>query len=309
MNYREVAKKLETICAINITPFYEKTMKVNWQGLEENIQFLLDNGVEVIVPNGNTSEFYALTIEEAKEETRKVVELVKKRAVVVAGIGYSVETAIELGKDAEEAGADCVMIHQPIHPYVNTEGAISYYKKIIESLEIPSILYFKDPHLSDDVIKELAPLEKFIGVKYAINDLPRFRKIVSDVPEEHGITWICGTAEKWAPFFFNAGATGFTSGLINIHPTLSFQMLHGLRKKDENAVWTAWEGALAFENLRAKYNNGNNVVVIKEAMEMVGLTAGVTREPVAPLSEEDRKELRNILKKWGLLKERAAMTP
>lgn len=301
MNYKEIAKKLETICMINITPFHKDSMKINWDGLEENIQFLLENGAEVIVPNGNTSEFYALTIEEAKEETRRVVELVNKKATVVAGIGYSVETAIELGKDAEEAGADCVMIHQPIHPYINTSGAISYFKKIIEALDIPSILYFKDPHISDDVIKELAPLEKFIGVKYAINDLPRFRKVVSEVPKEHHITWICGTAEKWAPFFFNAGATGFTSGLVNINPKASIKMLTALRNNDEETVWRIWEDTVAFEDLRAKYNNGNNVVVIKEAMEMIGLTAGVTRDPVGPLNDEDRKELANILKKWELL--------
>lgn len=301
MNYKELARKLETICAINITPFYKDTKDINWDALEENIQFLLKHGTEVIVPNGNTGEFYALTLEEAKKETRKVVELVNGKATVVAGVGYSVETAIELGRDAQEAGADCVMIHQPIHPYVTTRGAISYFKRIIEALEIPSIIYFKDPNLSDDVIKELAPLEKFIGVKYAINDLPRFRKCVSEVPEEHNLAWICGTAEKWAPFYWNAGAKGFTSGIVNINPDLSFAMLKGLRAEDSETVWKVWENSVGFEDLRAKYNNGNNVVVIKEAMEMIGLNAGVTRDPVDPLNEEDRKGVTEILNRWSLL--------
>ncbi|NEU32255.1 dihydrodipicolinate synthase family protein [bacterium LRH843] len=301
MNYKEIAKKLETICTINVTPFYKDTLEIDWNGLEENIHFLLKNGAEVIVPNGNTSEFYALTLEEAKQETRKVVELVNGRATVVAGVGYSVPTAIELGKDAQEAGADCVMIHQPIHPYINASGAVSYFKKIIEALDIPSIIYFKDPHLSDDVIKELAPLDKFIGAKYAINDLPRFRKLVSEVPKEYNLVWICGTAEKWAPFFYNAGATGFTSGLVNIYPESSFTMLKGLQSGDMDSVWKVWGETVEFENLRAKYNNGNNVVVIKEAMEMVGLTAGLTREPVGPLKEEDRQVLAKILKSWNLL--------
>lgn len=301
MDYRGFAKKLETICAINITPFYEDTKEIDWGGLEENIQFLLKHGTEVIVPNGNTGEFYALTLEEAKQETRKVTEIVNGKATVVAGVGYSVDTAIELGKDAQEAGADCVMIHHPIHPYVTTEGAISYFKKIIDALDIPSIIYFKDPHLSDNVIKELAPLEKFVGVKYAINDLPRFKKIFSQVSEEHNLVWICGTAEKWAPFFFNAGAKGFTSGLINIAPDKSFTMLEALRKGDSDTAWKVWDETLKFENLRAKNNNGNNVVVIKEAMESVGLTAGVTREPVDPLNQEDKKAVQEILQQWDLV--------
>lgn len=303
MDYKEFAKRFHTICAISITPFYKDTKKVDWSGLDENVEFLLKHGTEVVVPNGNTGEFYTLTLEEAKQETRRVVEVVKGRATVVAGIGYSADTAIELGKDAQEAGADCVMIHQPIQPYITTEGAVNYFKKIIEALDIPAIIYFKDPNLSDDVIKQLAPIEKFVGVKYAINDLPRFKKIVREIPKEHNLAWVCGTAEKWAPFFYHAGATGFTSGLINILPELSFTMLKALREGDHETVWNVWEKSVGFEDLRAKYNNGNNVVVIKEAMEMIGLTAGVTREPVAPLNQDDREEVVRILKSWNLLKE------
>ena len=303
MDFTSIAKKLETICAINIVPFNEGTKEIDWQGVEENIEFLLENDTEVIVPNGNTGEFYALTLDEAKEVARKVTKQINGRATVVAGVGYSVETAIELGKDAQEAGADCVMIHQPIHPFITTEGAISYFKKIMEALDIPSIIYFKNPNLSDDVIKELAPLEKFIGVKYAINDLPRFTQVVREVPKEHNLAWICGTAEKWAPYFYYAGAKGFTSGLINIYPSSSQKMLTALRDADDETVWNIWNEVIGFENLRAKHHDGNNVVVIKEAMEEVGLRAGVTREPVSPLNEADKEEVRGILRSWNMLKE------
>lgn len=301
MKYAHLTQQLHTVCAISMTPFIGEDKAIHWEALERNIRFLLDNGVKVIVPCGNTSEFYALTFEEAKQEIQKVVEIVNKRALVVAGIGYSVEMAIELGRFAQKAGADAVMIHQPIHPYITERGAVSYYKKIIEALDIPSIVYFKDPYLSDDVLKALAPLDKFIAVKYAINDLPRFARIVREIPEECGIAWICGTAEKWAPFFYHAGAVGFTSGLVNVHPQLSFRMLRALQAGDQKTVWEVWKEVLPFEDLRAKYNNGNNVVVIKEAMNQLGMDAGVTREPVDPLNAQDREEVTNILKGWGLL--------
>ena len=110
MDYAAFSKKLETISAINITPFDKQTRRIDWEGLEANIEFLLANGAEVIVPCGNTGEFYALTLEEAKEVTRRVVEIVNDRAIVMAGIGYSVDTAVELGKYAQKVGAHCVMI-------------------------------------------------------------------------------------------------------------------------------------------------------------------------------------------------------
>lgn len=303
MGHSNVSERFSTISAINIVPFKNETREIDWKGLEKNIQFLLKNKLEVIVPNGNTGEFYSLTLEEASSITKEVVRLVDGRATVVAGVGYAVDTAIEMGKVAQKVGANCAMIHQPIHPYVTEKGAIEYFRNIIEALDIPSIIYFKDPNLSDNVLKELAPMEKLVGVKYAINDLPRFAKLVREVPKKHNIAWICGTAEKWAPFFFNAGAVGFTSGLVNLYPEKSFELLTALQEDNKQIIWKAWSEILPFETLRAKNNNGNNVVVIKEAMELLGLTAGITREPVAPLEENDKKELSAILKSWNLTSE------
>ncbi|KIL52131.1 dihydrodipicolinate synthase family protein [Jeotgalibacillus soli] len=300
MAYENLKGKLETISGICITPFNKDTKEIDWAGVEENIEFLLENGVEVIVPCGNTSEFYSLTIEEAKQEINKVVEIVNGRATVIAGVGYSVETAIDLGTYAREAGADGIMVHMPIHPYITERGASAYFKAVIEGVDLPAIVYFKDPNLSDHVLLELAPLHKLVGVKYAINDLPRFAKLLHDVPKEHHIVWICGTAEKWAPFFYMAGAKGFTSGLVNVHPQKSFEMLTALQNMDDAAVWKVWNEILLFEDLRAKYNSGNNVVVVKEAMNLLGFSAGVTREPVAPLNKEDKQAVAGLIEAWGL---------
>ncbi|RKL65038.1 dihydrodipicolinate synthase family protein [Salipaludibacillus neizhouensis] len=301
MGYAHLIQRLNTISAINLTPFYEDTKEIDWDSLEKNTNFLIDHGVKVIVPGGNTGEFYALSLDEMKKVTKKVIEIVNGRALVMVGIGYAVPTAIELGRYAQAAGADCVMIHQPIHPYSNNEGAVTYFSEIINALEIPSVIYFKNPNLSDDVLYKLAPLEKFIGVKYAINDLPRFTKIIRSISKEHQIAWICGTAETWAPYFFQAGATGFTSGLVNIHPTKSFELLQALEKKEMNKVWELWEELLPFEELRAKNNDGNNVVVIKEALRQIGFTAGVTRPPVAELDQTDKVAVAKILQGWGLI--------
>ncbi len=301
MNYADWKEKFETISGITITPFKKDSREIDWDGVKENVEFLIQRGVKVIVPCGNTSEFYSLTIEEAKEEIKRVVEYVNGRAIVLAGIGYSVETAIDMGNYAKSVGADSVMIHMPIHPYITNEGAYEYFKSIIECVDLPSCIYFKDPNLSDDVLVKLAPLEKLVAVKYAVNDLPRFTNTVQTVSPEHHIAWICGTAEKWAPFFFNAGAVGFTSGLVNLFPEKSFEMLNALKSKNEDIVWKVWKEVVPFENLRAKYNSGNNVVVIKEAMEHIGLNAGITRQPVSALNESDRQELIDLLESWGFV--------
>lgn len=297
---RTLNRQLETISGITVTPFDKKTKEIDWEGVKENVDFLIDKGIKVIVPCGNTSEFYSLTVEEAKEETRRVAEYVAGRALVIAGVGYSTATAIEMGNAAKDAGADGIMIHMPIHPYITSEGAEDYFRSIITGVNLPSVVYFKTPHVSDDILHRLAPLENFVAVKYAINDLPRFTNTAQTLDPNYGVTLICGTAEKWAPFFYQSGAKGFTSGLVNVYPEKSLDLLQALQQDDKDTIWRIWKEILPFENLRAKYNNGNNVVVIKEAMEQAGLNAGVTREPVAPLNQEDKEAVARLLKEWGL---------
>src|SRR5215208_4300775 len=62
-----------------------------------------------------------------------------------------------------------------------------------------------------------------------------------------------------------------------------------------------WRKVYPLERLRAKHSNGNNVAVIKEGMNFLGLPAGRVREPIGELDDADRRELVLILNKWGQL--------
>src|SRR5690625_1612075 len=208
MENLNVYNKLKTVSGISIVPFKKDTKEIDWVGVEDNIEYLINKGVNVIVPCGNTSEFYALTLTEAEQVIKKTVEITDNRALVMPGIGYSVDTAIHLGNYAKDVGADAVMIHMPVHPYATTNGVKQYFENIIKNINIPSTIYFKSPHIDDSVILDLASNDNFVGVKYAINDLPRFSKICKLTKNLNNVAMICGTAEQWAPFFFSVGADG-----------------------------------------------------------------------------------------------------
>jgi len=62
----DLRKKLTGVHAYLVTPFTEKD-EINVEGLRENIQFLTQNNVSVIVPSGGTGEFDSLTQEERKK--------------------------------------------------------------------------------------------------------------------------------------------------------------------------------------------------------------------------------------------------
>jgi 4-hydroxy-tetrahydrodipicolinate synthase len=298
VDHEKLAERIRAVHAINVTPFREDR-GVDYDLLERNIEFLIASGLGVIVPCGNTGEFYALSVEEAQAVTRFVIERVGGRTAVLAGIGYDLGTAREMALAAQKAGADAVMVHQPVHPYLMTEGLIRYYSDIARSIEIGVVLYARHEAIDREVLSRVADIENVLAIKYAINNLPRFADLVQSV--EASVVWVCGTAEMWAPFFFVAGAEGFTSGLVNIAPELSLTMLDGLRRGDAEAVRTVWRQVAPIERLRAKNHSGNNVSVIKEGMNLAGLPAGRVREPLGELDEADRQELIRILRSWGKL--------
>jgi len=296
--FTQIKEKIKGINAINVTPF-DTNLEIDWSALKDNITFLLDRGLEAIYPCGNTGEFYALSIDEAKEVTRFVTDFVAKRSLVIAGVGYDVKTACELARNAEACGADGIMIHQPVHPYLLPAGLIEYYKQIAASTSLPVLLYARSEQISLEVLQETAKLPNVIGVKYAYNNLPAFTKAVQGVKED--IVWICGTAEMWAPYYYAAGASGFTSGLVNVETVRSFKMLDALREGNYPEAMAIWEEVVPFEDLRAKYNTGNNVTVVKEAMYQLGLIpTSAVRPPISALNESEVKQVGDLLKAWGL---------
>ncbi|UUZ90445.1 dihydrodipicolinate synthase family protein [Paenibacillus sp. P25] len=290
-------QKIKGINAINVTPF-DTGLEIDWPSLRSNIAFLLERGIEAVYPCGNTGEFYALTVEEAKEVTRFVTDFVAKRSLVIAGVGYDAKTASDLARHAEACGADGIMVHQPVHPYLLPAGIVDYYKRIAESTSPPIILYIRSEQITIDAIREAAKSPNVVGVKYAVNHLPTFTKTVQTVEED--IVWICGTAELWAPYFFAAGAEGFTSGLVNVETKRPFRMLEALREGNYPEAMSVWKEIAPFEDLRAKYNNGNNVSVVKEAMFQLGLLpTNAVRPPIGELSEEEKTQVSRILQSWN----------
>jgi 4-hydroxy-tetrahydrodipicolinate synthase len=236
-------------------------------------------------------------VEEAQAVTQFVVEKVAGRATVLAGVGYDLKTAREMALAAQDAGADGVMVHQPAHPYLMAEGLIRYYTQMAHGIRVGIALYVRHPSIDRSVLDRVTALDNVVAVKYAINDLPTFATIAQSV--DHPVAWVCGTVEMWAPFFFAAGAQGFTSGLVNAAPEKSLAMLAALRQGDRHSVMAVWKEIAPLEKLRTSHHSGNNVTVIKEAMNLLGLPGGYVRERVGELNEADRQELVRILKAWG----------
>jgi 4-hydroxy-tetrahydrodipicolinate synthase len=285
---------------VTVTPFTSDGEQIDEHGIRRLVGYLLADGVDRIVPNGNTGEYHALTA----DERRRVVELTAEAGagrirLLVVGVGGAIPDAVAASRHAADVGADAVMVHHPSHPHVTGDGLIAYYGRIAEASPIPIIPYLK-AILDDATVRRMAALPGVEAVKWGINDLPAFGRAVTIAAEAGSkVRWICGTAETWAPFYWAAGAVGFTSGLVNVTARLSFELLHALEAGDRARAMEVWAQVRPFEQLRSRAGDAWNVAIVKEAMHQVGRPAGPVRAPSSAVSAEDAAAIAELLAGWG----------
>jgi 4-hydroxy-tetrahydrodipicolinate synthase len=298
MDHSSLRAALADVVAIPVTPFGADG-GVDRDTYRALLGRLLDSGVRAVTPNGNTGEFYTLTPDERRLVTELTVEATGDRAAVLVGVGHDVPTATAAARHARAAGAGMVMVHQPVHPYVSRDGWVDYHREIADAVpELGVVPYVRNPLLDGAAIARLGELcPNVIGVKYAVPDAARFAAVARDAGLDRFV-WIAGLAELYAPSYWAMGATGFTSGLVNVSPEVSLAMLRALRAGDYPAALRVWERVRRFEDLRAADQAANNVTVVKEALAALGLCRRDVRPPSRLLPEPRRAEIADMVKEW-----------
>lgn len=301
MNFQKLRDKLSSVVAIPVTPF-DSEGKLAEPAYRKVVRRLVDGGIGVITPNGNTGEFYALSVEECGRAVDITVEEVNRDATVLVGVGHSIPDAIAAARHARDAGAEAIMIHQPVHPYVSQAGWVDYHREIANAVpELGVVLYVRNPRIDGSHLAALGDAApNVIGVKYAVPDPVRFGTVAQDAGADRFV-WIAGLAELSAPGYWALGATGFTSGLANVDPGLSVAMLTALQANDYPAARRVWQQIRPFEQLRATGESENNVSVVKEALAQLGLCRRDIRPPCQVLDEAGRAEVTRMLTEWGML--------
>lgn len=281
---------LNGVSGILVTPF-DKNDVIDARSLKPIIDRAVGAGISALTVNGNTSEFYGLTFDEARRMQAAVPPLVEKRAFVTAGVGRSVGEACMLAKSARSDGADSIMIHQPPDPFRAPRGVLEYVSRVADAADgLPVVLYLRDDSGGADFIDKLCRVPGVAGVKWATPNVMILAAAIRRLPE---VAWICGLAEPWGPPMTAVGARGFTSGIINVAPHLSQGVLDSLNRGNFAAAGKLIARLEPFERLRATEGNGANVSVVKAALAVQNHNVGHARPPAAwPLASEVTDEIR-----------------
>ncbi|WP_291054522.1 dihydrodipicolinate synthase family protein [Herbiconiux sp.] len=302
MNRDALIARLSTVVGIPVVP-YDETGAIDHPLLADLIRRLVDRGVTALTPNGNTGEFYALSPEERRAVLKTVTDAAAGSAVIIGGVGLDIATAVADARFARDAGADAIMIHQPVLPYLSPEGWVDYNLAIAAAVpEIGVVPYLSTPIVTGRQIARLidgAP--NVVALKYSVPDPVVFATTRSEVAEHTAseVLWIAGLAESYAPAYWQGGARAFTSGLVNVVPEKSLAMLAALQRGDAGGAEELWRSIRQFEYLRARDRSADNVSVVKEAMQQLGLCRREVRPPSAPLTAAARDEVRESIAEWA----------
>ncbi len=281
-----------------ITPFQDG--QVDFETLEELVEFHLENGTDGIVPVGTTGESPTLSYDEHKKVIEWVVKTVGGRVPVIAGTGSnSTAEAIELTAFARKVGADASLQVCPYYNKPTQEGFYQHFKAIAEEVDIPLVLYNIPSRcggtgLTPQTVARLAEIENIVAIKEATGSLDMTSEILSLC----NITVLSGDDSLTLPIC-SVGGKGVISVIANIVPA-DVKAMTDLILEGDFVSARKWHRKL-FPLAKAMLGLASNPIPIKAAMAMLNLAPEELRLPLTPLNDAQKAQLREVLVQYGIL--------
>lgn len=282
-----------------ITPMKEN-LEVNYDKLDEMIQFQIDNGTDCIVITGTTGESSTLTMEEHADVIRAAVQMTKHRIPVVAGTGSNcTKTAIQLTEDAYQAGCEGVLIVTPYYNKATQAGLINHYGQIAKSTKLPIIMYNVPSRTGCNILPETAATlvknyDNIVGIKEATGNVAQAVTLM-DLCDGR-IDMYSGEDGIVVPLM-SIGAQGVISVWSNVAPKDVHDMcMYALEGDYKKAAELQLKGRALVDALFSEVNP----IPVKRALNAMGFEVGSLRSPLCDMSEANAAKLIAVMKDYGL---------
>jgi 4-hydroxy-tetrahydrodipicolinate synthase len=288
-----------------VTPF--RGGAVDYEAYARLVTFAIQNGSHGILVNGTTAEPSTLSVDERNRLVDVAVEVAAGRIPVVAATGsQSLRETRELSEHAAKAGADALLIITPYYIRPPQRGLIAYFLELASVTQLPWMVYHipgrTAVNVTIDTLKELrSKSPTFIGMKHAVNDLALVSECHAVLGPEFRI--FVGLEELSFPMMA-VGACGLMNAVGNLRPRILADLCEAVWRGDL-AAGQALHHRL-FEINQAVFFD-TNPIPMKYMMRRLGiLEVNEHRLPMVPATPELEKRLDGVLRRAGLIEERAA---
>lgn len=283
-----------------VTPFHEDG-SVDYEKLAELVEEQIVGGTDAIIACGTTGEAATMSEEEHMDVIRFIIKAVNHRIPVIAGTGSNcTATAIDLSKQAEEAGAEGVLLVTPYYNKATQGGLIQHYEAVAGAISLPCILYNVPSRTGVTIQPETMAylyqhVENIVGVKDATGNISMITKLMSLVDENFLL--YSGDDDQIVPLL-SVGASGVISVLSNVAPRQTHEIC---QKWFDGDIKGAREAQFkAYPLIKALFAEVNPIPV-KAALNLMGKNVGSLRLPMTEATDSTKALLKDEMTKYGIL--------
>ena len=268
------------------------------------VDWHIESGTSGIVVVGTTGESPTVDVDEHCLLIRTVVEHVRGRVHVMAGVGANATSeAIELTRYAKKVGADSGLSVVPYYNKPTQEGLYRHFRAIAEQVDLPIYLYNVPGRTVADLATEttlrLAQVPGIVGIKDATADLGRGSELLKGLAAagKRDFSVLSGEDITALPLMF-MGGHGVISVTANVAPALMAQMCRAALAGDHAAARAINDRLIP---LHRRLFIEANPAPVKWALAEMGRIANEVRLPLVPLSHPCHEPVRAALREAGCL--------
>ena len=306
-----MAEEFRGSYGVLVTPFTEGGKSVDVEALKRLLDWQVASHSPGVIMLGTTGEFLTISDEERRLIVETTVKHMAGRAKVLVGtMNAYTPNAVRYSAEAQELGADGLMILPPYY-YTPTHDEIhGYYKAICSKVSIP-IMVYNNPFTSRvdmpaSLIAKLSrDFEQIRYIKEASKDVARVKDVIDE--SEGRVKVFAG--ERVVESYM-LGATGYVNPYANYIPEASTLICELLAKKEHAKAEKISFYINKIDHLIAKGHPLYGHQCYSKALAAArGYPVGDVRPPIttfASLGDEGRDRLKTLM---GMIEELNALLP
>ena len=282
-----------------VTPFH-KDESIDYDRLDELINFHCENNTDSIIICGTTGESATMTEEEHLECVKFAIDRAKGRLPVIAGTGSNcTRTAVELSKEAADYGADGLLVVTPYYNKATQAGLIAHFTTVAKEAKAPIIMYSVASRTGGNIEPATVAylvknVDNIVGVKEASGNISQVAKIMSLT--DGNIDLYSGNDDQIVPLL-SLGGKGVISVLSNIAPKETHDICEKFFAGDvAGSAKLQLKAVPLIDQLFCEVNP----IPVKKAMKLMGMDCGPLRMPMTELTKEHEKTLAQAMKDFGI---------
>ncbi len=285
---------------VTITPFTEDGSAIDYPAWRRFLDWQLSNGVPGIIILGTTGEFLTISDDERAEFVEATVKHIAGRIPVLIGtMNAYTPHAVRYSKQAEDLGADGLMIIPPYYYTPTDDEIFNYYRAICEAVSIPIMLY-NNPFTSnvDMSAKLVGRLTKsFEQIRYIKEASQRIERIHAIIVESDGLMNVWAGQQVLESY--KMGAVGYVNPYGNYIPRASVKFVEWAEQGRWDDVWAVQRIIQKFDAIITEgHPLYGHQCYSKALAAAAGCPVGDVRAPIttfASLGDEGRERVARMV--------------